>query len=180
MPHLDALLRDYERTVTLPWQTHLAGPQKVWIALYTPADERRLRARIAAFEAATRKAGYTWQAYDVTDAFAQWMAAHPYGESYFESPDDLTDDALADFDAYLAAHLRAALNGADVNERSVVAVWGIASLFGITRASTLIESVHDQIRGRLLIFFPGDRDGSNYRLLDARDGWNYLATPINA
>jgi len=31
-----------------------------------------------------------------------------------------------------------------------------------------------------LVFFPGERDGSNYRLLDARDGWNYLATPIAA
>ena len=26
--------------------------------------------------------------------------------------------------------------------------------------------------------FPGHVDGSNYRLLDARDGWNYLAVPI--
>ena len=34
--------------------------------------------------------------------------------------------------------------------------------------------------GRLLVFFPGEVEGNNYRLLDARDGWNYLATPITA
>jgi hypothetical protein len=34
--------------------------------------------------------------------------------------------------------------------------------------------------GRLLVFFPGSRDGNVYKLLDAREGWNYLATPITA
>ena len=43
-----------------------------------------------------------------------------------------------------------------------------------------MEAVTDCIGGRLLVFFPGEREGSNYRLLDARDGWNYLATPITA
>ena len=42
----------------------------------------------------------------------------------------------------------------------------------------LMEAVTDRVRGRLLVFFPGEREGSNYRLLDARDGWNYLAVPI--
>ena len=30
----------------------------------------------------------------------------------------------------------------------------------------------------LSIFFPGQYEQNNYRLLDARDGWNYLAVPI--
>jgi len=34
------------------------------------------------------------------------------------------------------------------------------------------------IAGRLLVFFPGEHEGNSYRLLDARDGWNYLAIPI--
>jgi hypothetical protein len=38
--------------------------------------------------------------------------------------------------------------------------------------------VEGDIRGRLVIFFPGEYDSNNYRLLDARDGWNYLAVPI--
>jgi len=180
MPHLDGLIRDYERTVNLPWNTRLAGPQKVWMAIYTPSDERRLRARLLEFEGATRKAGHQWQSYDVTDEFARWMATHEYRESYFDSPEDLTPDALVDFDKYLVERLRATLTQPSVDETTVVAIWGVASLFGVTHVSKLIEYVNEHIRGRLLIFFPGERDGSNYRLLDARDGWNYLATPISA
>jgi hypothetical protein len=29
-----------------------------------------------------------------------------------------------------------------------------------------------------VIFFPGHFEHNNYRLLDARDGWNYHAVPI--
>jgi hypothetical protein len=60
----------------------------------------------------------------------------------------------------------------------VVAVTGVASLFGFTRASLILKEVVKDIRGRLALFFPGEYDNSNYRLLDARDGWNYLAVPI--
>jgi hypothetical protein len=35
------------------------------------------------------------------------------------------------------------------------------------------------VRGRLVGFFPGQYEQNNYRLLDARDGWNYLAVPIS-
>jgi hypothetical protein len=40
--------------------------------------------------------------------------------------------------------------------------------------------VQDLVNGRMLVFFPGEVDGNNYRLLGAKDGWNYLATPITA
>jgi hypothetical protein len=64
----------------------------------------------------------------------------------------------------------------------VVAVIGIGSLYGIVRASAVIDRLvrSTDIPGRLMFFFPGDRDRRNYRLLKARDGWNYLATPIEA
>ena len=41
-----------------------------------------------------------------------------------------------------------------------------------------VRKVDRDIRGRLLVFFPGQYEHNNYRLLDARDGWNYLAIPI--
>ena len=41
-----------------------------------------------------------------------------------------------------------------------------------------LEPDRAQIRGRLVVFFPGHLERSNYRLLDARDGWNYMAVPI--
>jgi len=54
----------------------------------------------------------------------------------------------------------------------------IAPRFGLTRASSLIDKVVGNIPGRLLVTFPGVHRGGIYRLLDARDGWNYLAVPI--
>lgn len=180
MANIEGLVREYERTVSRPWEERLAGPQKVWFALYAPGDERRLRARLGAFEVATAKAGHGWKSYDLTDDFARWMTEHQYRERFFRSPAFLTNDALKGFDAYVTERLKATLSDEDVDERTVVAVWGVASLFGLTRVSRLMEPVTDEVKGRLLVFFPGERDGSNYRLLDARDGWNYLATPIVA
>ena len=46
------------------------------------------------------------------------------------------------------------------------------------KVSALLNEVNDAIAGRLLVFFPGEHEGNSYRLLDARDGWNYLAIPI--
>jgi hypothetical protein len=43
----------------------------------------------------------------------------------------------------------------------------------------VLKEVVNDIRGRLLVFFPGEYEDNNYRLMDApRDGWNYLAVPI--
>jgi hypothetical protein len=178
MASVEALTAAYARYVALPWDTRLAGQQKIWFALYGPPDERRLRARLGAFEVATRKAGHGWATHDLTDEFAHWLAAHEYAESFFENAEDLTADALRDFDDFLAARLGATLDAAA--DGTVVALSGVGSLFGLTRVSRLLEAVSERVRGRLLVFFPGERDGSNYRLLDARDGWNYLAVPIAA
>jgi len=55
---------------------------------------------------------------------------------------------------------------------------GIAALFGFARVSELMGRIDKKILGRVVVFFPGVFDNNNYRLLDARDGWNYLAVPI--
>jgi hypothetical protein len=60
----------------------------------------------------------------------------------------------------------------------VVALLGAGSLFGFLRLSDVIKEVEREIQGRLVVFFPGQKDGNNYRLLDARDGWNYMAVGI--
>ncbi|SPE51782.1 conserved hypothetical protein [Verrucomicrobia bacterium] len=44
--------------------------------------------------------------------------------------------------------------------------------------SLVLKEMEQSIRGRLVLFFPGEFENNNYRLLDARDGWNYLAVPI--
>ena len=178
MSGIEALLKAYEQYVRLPWDRNLAGPQKVWFAVYDPSQERRLRARIAAFEAATTAADHKWQLVDITDSFAEWMANHEYKDAYFEQPEDM-GLALADFTDTVADQVRQALTKPDTDENTLVVMLGLASLFGLARSSDLIERVAPDIRGRLMAFFPGQHDGPNWRLLDARDGWNYHAVPIS-
>lgn len=179
MSEIEGLLKAYEQFVRLPWDRALAGPQKVWFAIYDPGQERRLRLRITEFRVATEGAKHAWAQIDLTDTFAEWMAQHEYRDIYFEQPDDL-ELALDDYAMHVSELIEHALQAPTVDDQTVVAIIGIGSLFGLTRASALLEKVAPLIRGRLLVFFPGQHDGANYRLLDARDGWNYLAIPITA
>jgi hypothetical protein len=179
MATIEPLLKSYEQFVRLPWQTGLAGAQKVWMAVYDEADERRLRARIGAFENASVGAGHGWHSCDLTDLFARWMAAQEYRESYFESPEDM-EMALEDFFLHVVGVVRETLSAPGADEKTVVSIMGVASLFGLMRVSRLVDQVSGSIQGRLLVFFPGEKEGNNFRLLDARDGWNYLAIPISA
>jgi hypothetical protein len=175
----DALLKAYERFARMPWDPSVAGPQRVWMVVYPPEQERRLRMRIGDFELATLNAGHGWHLVDITDSFGHWLGAHEYREAYFEQPEDITP-ALDDFAEYLADEVRAHLKDDGVDEDTVVAIIGVGSLFGLARASRLIDAVNNDTRGRLVVFFPGELEGTNYRLLGARDGWNYLAVPITA
>jgi len=174
---IEGLLKAYERFLQLPWDRTLAGPQKIWFAIYEPSQERRLRLRLPEFEVVTKAAGHSWFHLDLTDFFATWMAQHEYHEAYFEQPEDM-DLALQDFARFVSQRIVDALTEPKVDVNAVVAVSGVGSLFGLTYASAIFETVAPSIRGRLLVFFPGQHDGPNYRFLDARDGWNYLAVPI--
>ena len=179
MAGVERLLTNYEKYVRLPWDQILAGAQKVWFAVYAPSDERRLRARFGAFETATLQAKHAWIQYDLTDTFPRWLAEQEYRESYFESPEDM-EMALEDYVDTVILAVRERMQQSDVDANTVVAILGLASLFGLMRASRLIDAIAPEVKGRLLVFFPGERDGANYRLLDARDGWNYHAIPITA
>ena len=177
MSEIEDLLKRYEQYLKLPWDHRLAGAQKVWFARYDPAQERRLRLRIPEFETATVGAGRKWKLVDITDSFASWMADHEYRDAYFDKPEDM-ELALVDFTDSVAEQVRQALRQADVDDDTVVALLGLASLFGLTRVAEVIAKVDSEIPGRLLAFFPGQRDGPNWRLLNARDGFNYHAVPI--
>jgi hypothetical protein len=179
MSEVDNLLGNYRQFVAMPWQQNIAGAQKVWFAVYDPTQERRIRLRLDEFQIATKAAGHKWRLLDLSDSFANWMAGHRYREAYFESPEDL-GLALNNFTEYVVQQLREELTEPQVDAGTVVAVLGVASLFGLTRVSTVIEKAASAIQGRLLLFFPGHHENGNYRLLDARDGWNYLAIPITA
>ena len=66
----------------------------------------------------------------------------------------------------------------ECSANDVLAVDGCGALFGLARISAFLSHVADAIPGRLLLGFPGTHSGGVYRLLDARDGWNYHAVPI--
>jgi len=179
LSEIEELKQVYEAHVRSRWDPSLAGPQKTWFVIYDPNQERRLLLRLSDFELATKNAGHNWKLIDLTDTFAKWMASQEYRESYFQQP-ELLDLALNDFTDYLVNLVVQTLSASDVDDKTVVAIVGTASLYGLTRVSIIMERAATSIKGRLLVFFPGKHEGHNYRLLDARDGWNYLALPISA
>lgn len=183
MSKIDLLRKNYQRICGLPWDRNVAGAQKVWLAVYEKEDERRLRLRLGLFEEATIQTGHTWRMVELTNAFPSWLCSPPYSdysESYFESPSRLGSAPLAAFKKTVASTISDALRSTDIDEKSVVAIAGVASLFGFLRISEILPMIEGDIRGRLLVFFPGVYEQDNYRLLDARDGWNYHAVPITA
>jgi hypothetical protein len=173
------LNQSYSKYIAIPWRSDAAAPQRVVFCVYHESDELRLRACIDEFEIVTRQAGHGWFVYDLTDTFARWLVGQRYAQSYFQKPHLLKtllprylDSIATEFDAFLAAN--------DVDEESVVALKGVASLFGFVKVKEVVDSLAPRVQGRLLVFFPGSYEDNNYRLLDGYDGWNYLAVPITA
>lgn len=176
MGKIEDLASVYERHVCAPWQSSLAGAQRVMMVVYDKELERTLRARVGEYEQVTRRSGHDWKLVDSTRWFAEWMAADEYRDAYFEDPELLGMKLAGEFRPFVTERFSKELEFADDN--TVVALLGVASLYGFLRVSELIRSVEQSIHGRLLVFFPGTKNDNNYRLLDARDGWNYLAQGI--
>lgn len=179
MSRMDQLLENYRSELRLPWREHLSGAERVWFAVYPPELERKLNQRIDSFRLVTEQSApsRTWMHLSVERRFGEWMAGQEYRETYFARPQRAASlpalfvDELAE---QLVAEIRAAALGPD----SVVAISGVASLFGILRLSALVKKIEDAVEGRLLVFFPGEYVNHQFRLLDARDGWNYHALAI--
>lgn len=178
MGRIEKLAGRYRRYVSLPWQRGLAGAQRAIFVVYNKKDERRLANRRELFSLATVESGHCWKEIDLVDVFSRWMSGIDYRDSYFESPEDLGLKLEEDFLDYVVGIIREALSAPEVDNRTIVGVFGIASLFGFVRVSEIMSKVENLIRGRLVVFFPGEFEDANYRLLDARDGWNYHAVPI--
>ena len=62
----------------------------------------------------------------------------------------------------------------------MVALSGVASLFGLVKVKDVVEKVATKVAGRLLVFFPGRYEHNNFRLLDGYYGWDYHAFVITA
>lgn len=179
MSELDILLGKYRDLVQMPWAETLSGAEKVWFVVYTPSLERRLALRLSEFQVATQNAGHSWQQLDLANSFAEWMTNHEYRDAYFESPEYM-ESALEEYTNTITAQIVDLLASPAVDRNTVVALTGLAALFGLTSVSVLVNAVRGTIRGRLLVLFPGHKEGSNYRFLDAKDGSNYLSIAITA
>ena len=88
MSAIDRLLANYSRQVRLPWSTNMSGKQRIWFAVYPPAEERRVRARLPQFEAITLEAHHGWASVDLTRLLPEWITAHegPGGVNRRRSP----------------------------------------------------------------------------------------------
>lgn len=175
---LDKLIKSYSDHIGIPWQGGLADEQRVLFVVYHKEDELRLRARMDEFRVAAEMAGHPWLSLDITNAFPQWMASQKYREDYFEDPQDLVPKYKT-FANDLVDTLKQQLES-KVDANTVVALVGCGALFNFASVSGVVKMLSASVPGRLAVFFPGEHIDNTYRLLDARDGWGYHATPIKA
>ena len=171
------LLDCYLRHISIPWGSGVPSAQRVLFCIYPETEELRMRASIDEFALQTQRTGHRWELFDLTDTFAAWMAAQPYAESYFEQPTQLAI-LLHRYLEHLERDFAAFCIDKNIDERTVVALLGAGSLFGFLKVKQVVDAFAPNVPGRLVVLFPGSIEGSNYRLLDAYDNWNYLAIPI--
>src|SRR4051794_6366496 len=149
---IDQLVAEYRNQLRLPWSRTLAGPQRVWMIVYDPDLERRLRLKLEEFAIETREAGHAWELIDLTPSFADWLAANEYRDAYFAEP-TLLANSLGDYADSLAARVATVLADEKFGDDAVVAILGAGTLFPMARMSELLDRVSPAIRGRLLVFF---------------------------
>jgi hypothetical protein len=172
---VEDLLVAFRTRLAVPWRPDEVAAGRVWMLWYDKALERRVRGRLGEFRLAAEQSGKSWREFDLAPEFGTWVSKQPWFERAAKRPATL-GTVLPDFETYLVRQLQEQLGQCGPNE--ILALTGAASLFGLLRASTLISKVADAVPGRLLVTFPGTHQGGIYRLLDARDGWSYLAVPI--
>lgn len=176
MNRIEILAKKFEDHISLPWQHNLAAAEKTIFVVYPKEDERRLRAKRELFHQASLKAGHFWHEVLLDTAFPDWMASQDYAEDYFAFPEDIRQKLEIDFANYLADRIGEALSNA--GEDDALGLFGVGTVFGLTHVSSILQRLENAIKGRLIVFFPGSHEKNKYSLLDARDGWGYMAYPI--
>lgn len=175
---VEDLLKSFELVMKEPWSSSLSGQERVWFIVYDPAEQRKVDLRMGDFENIVKRANKKWLTISLKNCFPSWMANHKYRDEYFADPETLVDQLEAEFKQYAINFLTEELAKADTDDNTLSAITGVSSLFGFARLSDVINGCTSAFKGRLLIFFPGEYQKNHYRLLDARDGWSYLARPI--
>jgi hypothetical protein len=177
MSKIQQLIENYRNRVNTPWEDNISGRERVWFVIYQKEKERMLRYRLERFELITEQAGKKWFREDVTNSFSKWITSQEYCEEYFKNPKSL-EFALEQFRENMIQDIIEKLNQPEVDKNSVFAISGVGSLFGFMKVHRLVKEIRKEIPGRLVVFFPGSYENNTYRLMDARDGWDYRAVPI--
>lgn len=177
MSKIDQLLSKYQNIIKEPWPTGLSGQEKVWFLIFDPIDLRKVHFKLDEFEIATKNAKREWLLLSLQTKFTDWLSQHDYKESFFEDPEYLSDALQDDFKEYLENSINEELNQA-INENTLVVLKDVSAIFGFIKLSELVNAISDKVNGRLMVLFPGEFINNQYRLMDARDGWDYLARPI--
>lgn len=179
MSRISDLVDAYVAELAPPWRTGLSGGERVWMLVYPPELERAMRSALPRLELATVEAAHRWHEVDITDKLGRWLAEHRHADAFFEDPRNLSAPILDRFQSDLVAEIRQRLSEAPAND--VVVLIGIGSIFPFLRASSLIKGIDENVNGRLLVLFPGfyEPETHSFRLLDARDGFNYRARVID-
>jgi hypothetical protein len=178
MSRIDQLAAVFRDHVAVGWPSGSSGAQRVIMIVYDPNEERALRSKIDLFAQGARTHNYGWHSIDLTSSFGRWLGQHRYREGYFEEPHMLSAGANERFTQCAADSVLRVLGRPEHTEREIVGLIGVASLFGVASVSDVLARVDHAIKGRLAIFFPGRARDGRYRLLDARDGWDYHAVSI--
>ena len=180
MSHASDLLDNYRKFISLPWLPGQAAQQRSIFLVYNPPEELKVRLLLGDFESATKASGHGWALAEADDWFAEWMSAQEYKEAYFEEPDLFSEEQLEPFADYVADRIVETAGAVANDPDAVVAFAGAGSLFGLVRVREIADRVTRRISGRLAVFFPGNCNDNNFRLLDGYDGWDYMATVITA
>lgn len=176
--NIDDLIQAYEKVVNVTWAKTLSGQERVWFLVYAPEMERKVSFRLSDFENATKKSGKKWMKISFKDCFPKWMASHEYREEYFQDPEALVDQLEFEFKNYVIQKTLEKIKTKNVDDDTVIAFVDVAALFGFARLSDIINQIANEVNGRLLVCFPGEFEKTHFRLMNARDGWSYLARPI--
>src|SRR6266478_2247934 len=164
MSRIQQLAKIYGQHIAAAWQRTIADSQRVIMIVYDKELERDILAHKEEFEIVTKQANHDWFEINVASTFAEWLSGSEYRHAYFECPDDLQLKLESEFTAFVASKICAVLESKDVPNESVVAVLGVGSLFAFTRVSQVLKIVEPSIRGRLVVFFPGQYEQNHYRL----------------
>jgi hypothetical protein len=178
MSRIDRLAHIFGKHIAVGWPASSSGAQRVIMIVYDPADERLLRRKLDLFAQGALGTNKAWTKLDLTAFPAKWLREQRYRDIYFEEPEEFQSVSEERVASAAAVEIEVGLRDSNHGPESIFAIYGVGSLYGFASVSDVLSRVEHLIKGRLVVFFPGQYRDARYRLLDARESWDYHAVPI--